>query len=236
MSGSCMSSFARGAAAEAAHIGRNGGLSLAILLLTAMAAGAVVLPEPIGDRRTWLSYGDFPSDELRAEHNGSIHYKAVVKPDGKVESCVIEVSTASAHDKATFCGKIKSRFRFRKVLGPAGAPRYYVLKEPFLYVLPDSKAARPVWPGPDFAIDVQALPKALNGRVEVSVNVAVDAVGHLTACDVPASAAQAALAKVACGQLPTIWSAMPEKNAAGEPIAYVRQMRVEFREAGAPAS
>jgi hypothetical protein len=209
---------------------------MGILVLTAMVAGAVVMPEPVGDPRTWFTLNDFPRDELRASHNGSIYFKAIANPTGRTESCIIEVSTLSANDKAAFCALVKSRFRYKKVPGQDTTPTYFVLEKLFFYTVSDAVNGPPMKAGPDFSIDVQRLPKALKGKIEVQVNVAVDAAGLLTKCDTPADAVQPALAKLACGQLPAIWDPMPEKNAAGEAIAYIRQMRVEFREAVAPAS
>ncbi len=55
---------------------------------------------------------------------------------------------------------------------------------------------------------------------------------ELSDCSAPVGAASAALARAACGQLPSLWVPMPEKNAAGQPVAYVRQLHVEFREGG----
>lgn len=209
---------------------------MAILFLTALAAGVVALPRPIGDPKYWLGFNEYPLDELRADRGGEVYYKALINPAGKAELCVIERATMSTGDQSRFCGRVKSSFRYKPVTGPDGLPTYFLRKERWYYFLPDVGGKAPPPSGADFEIDVQSLPKALNGRVEVRVNVAVNAAGNLTQCDAPAEATQAALAKLACDQLPTIWAVMPEKNATGEPIAYVRQMRVEFREAGAPAN
>jgi len=209
---------------------------MSIVILLAIASGTVPMPGDVGDRRSWLTSDDYPNDEFRAGRNGSIYFKTIANPSGRAEVCIIEMSTLGGRDKAAFCAVVKSRFKYRNVTGPDGSPMYFIEEKSFFYQVPGSKIGTQMRPGPDFAVEVQALPKTLKGRVEVLVNVAVDEAGQLKKCDAPAEAAHPTLARLACGQFPSLWAAMPEKNATGEPIAYIRQMRVEFREAGAPAS
>jgi hypothetical protein len=204
---------------------------MSILALIAMA-GAVAIPDRAGSGESWLRPDDIPKSAFEAGNDGAFFIKAVVNPQGKVELCTVEGATVPVADREAFCKRVKQRFAYRPL---TTAQSYYVLEENYAFILPTDWHRNPLAVPAHFSVDVQKLP-GTKKTVDVTVNVAVDAQGKLSDCSAPADAASAALARVACGQLPSLWVPMPEKNAAGQPVAYVRQLHVEFHEAGAPAN
>jgi hypothetical protein len=202
-----------------------------ILALMAVA-GLVAIPERSGKGDLWLGASDIPRSAFDAGEDGAFLFKAVVNPAGKVERCEVEVSTLKQADREAFCERVKRRFSYRPAGGQQGASSYYVLEEHYAYILPSDWVRMPEAMPPNFLVDVKALP---GGRktADVTVNVAVDAQGALRDCSVPADSGDATLARLGCGQLPAMWVTMAEKNAAGQPVAYVRQFKIQFRTAGA---
>ncbi len=67
-----------------------------LAVMAAVASGAVAMPDPAGNPRLWLDTFDIPESAVRAGENGSIFYKAVVTPEGKVDLCTVEASSAGA--------------------------------------------------------------------------------------------------------------------------------------------
>jgi len=206
---------------------------MSILALMALAAGTVAIPDRAGSVEQWLGPNDIPKSAFDSGKDGAFFFKAVVNPSGKVELCTVEGATVPATDREAFCKRVKQRFAYRPTAGGAG---YYVLEENYAFILPSNWVRNPLAIPPHFAVEVQKLPAGSGKTADVTVNVSVDELGALRDCGAPADTASAALSRLACGQLPGMWSPMPEKNAAGKPVAYVRQLHVEFREPDAPAS
>jgi len=204
---------------------------MSMLLLMSMAAGAVAMPEPAGNPEHWLDPFDIPESAVRTGENGSIFYKLVVGPGGKIDRCNVQAASAQSGDWEKFCGRVKRRFSYSAAKDQAGDPTYYVLEENYAFVLPGTWIRGAQKPGSDFVIDVAQLPGAAGGKIDVAINIAVDATGKLQQCNAPAKAPQPTLSRLACEQLTANWAPMPERNAAGQPISYIRQMQVEFRPA-----
>lgn len=207
---------------------------MSVLMTLALAAsGAVALPAPSGDPAKWLKVEDIPEDAFNSGQDGGFVYKALVTPAGKVEQCqVLAASTAKA-SWTMVCKRIASRGAFAPARDEKGAPAYSVLEDSYAYVLPELWVPGAMKAAPNFVFDVAKLPGGGAEPLRVAVNVAVDASGALRQCDAPAGAKQAALSRAACAQLPQVWQALPERNEAGQPVAYVRAMQVEFRQAPA---
>jgi hypothetical protein len=201
---------------------------MSILALMAFAAGTVAIPDRAGSGEQWLGPNDIPKSAFDAGKDGAFFFKAVVNPAGKVELCTIEGSTVpAAEDRDAFCKRVKQRFAYLPVAGSSG---YYVLEENYAFILPSDWHRNALAIPPHFAVEVKKLPAGAGKTADVTVNVAVDEKGALRDCGVPADATNVALSRLACGQLPSLWSPMPEKNAAGKPVSYARQLHVEFHE------
>lgn len=204
---------------------------MSMMMLMAMATGLVTLPAPTGYPDRWLGPDDIPKAEFNAGKDGTFFFKLVVTPAGKVDQCKVLAATAAETEWGGFCDRVKRRFSYAPVTDHKGVPSHFVVEQGYAYVLPESWVPNAVKAPAYLELDVARLPGATDGKVRVPVNVAVDAGGALSACNAaPAAANNAALAKAACGQLQAQWAAMPEKNAAGQAVGYVRELVVEFRQ------
>jgi hypothetical protein len=202
---------------------------MSLLALMALAS-AVALPDRVGSEDRWLWPGDIPKSAFEAGEDGQIVFKAVVNPSGKVELCAVEGSTVAQLDRETFCKRVKQRLAYHPT---AGTRSYYVLEENYGFVLPSSWVRNKNGVPAHFVMEVSKLPGSGAKAVSVPVNISVDDKGLLLDCSVPADASSAVLGRLACGQLPVIWTPMSETNAAGQHVPYVRQLNVEFREQAA---
>ena len=198
------------------------------LLTLVTLVGAVALPSRVGGDDRWLRSGDIPKSVIKAGVDAEIVFKAVVNPAGKVERCAVEGTTDAYLNREAFCQSVKHRLVYRPT---ADKHSYSVVEENYGIVLPASWVRNKNGVPAHFAMEVSKLPAGLAKAVSVSVNVAVDDKGRLLDCSVPADSSSAVLARLACGQLPVVWTPMSERNAAGQPVAYVR----ELREAPVPA-
>lgn len=200
-----------------------------LALMTAAAVGTVAMPAPIGNPDTWFGAADIPKGELRAGNDGVFVIKAVVNTIGKVDVCKVRPTGARQEDRDEFCDRVKKKAKFGNVINESGAPVYFVFEDTYGYILPDNWRHYGIAPEPSATIDVEKLPDAKDGKADVLVNVSVDAAGKLRQCNPAINVSQVALARLACSQLTASWSALPEKNAAGEAVPYVRQMWVQFK-------
>lgn len=173
---------------------------------------------------------------------GSSFVKFIVAPDGKPIKCVVLATSGNDKLDRDLCRYIENEFRYRPATEVSGQPTFGVFEQMFnLYdrqskIVFDTEA--------DYAIDIASFPGKGDGTEEVSVDVQVDETGALAACAVPDTyirysqsgphhvrlpKPRAALSKIACEQLPKMWEAMPETGGVGQPISYVRPIRVLFR-------
>lgn len=196
-----------------------------VALMTLVAA--VAMPTPVGDRENWFGEEDIPQSQFSAGKNGVFYYKALVKPDGKLDSCKVIASGANKQEQATFCKSAMVRMKYHNVVDQGGGPVYMVVDENFVFVVPDRWRPNLVKPLANLFIETAALPEG--GNNDVTVNIAVDRAGQLRACNAPSGAKDSTLAERTCGQLQVLWSPMPEKDSAGNPVAYIRELRVEYR-------
>lgn len=203
-----------------------------------MLAGTVPpLPPPgapVGNMAEWIRDGDYSVAEIGPQ-GGEAAFRVLFRPDGTVDDCTILRSSGNAAVEAKVCALARRRFRFRPSLGIDGQPKYRILERAANFRF-EATAPPTLSPGPAYILQVDRLP----GRepfLIVSVNVEVDDSGALIACAAPADTPRrlAGYARAACGALPDVWRAMPEKDGAGRPIGYIRDIKIAF-ERNAPAA
>ena len=196
-----------------------------------LLAGAVTLPplgEPVGDSLT-IYVRDSPVGSTTRE-GGSVAYSVLFKPDGYPESCSIMESTGNAIIEERACMIARRRFRFHPSYGVDGQRKYRIYEQRVVFRNREGDTPlAPVLP-PPYILQVARLPD--EGRpFIVNVNVEVDVAGGLVACAVADEESNPAYARAACDALPDIWRPMVEKDMAGQPVAYVRTLRVGFEQA-----
>ncbi len=77
--------------------------------------------KPLGRPGSWVTPNDYPTSELRLDHEGVTGFRVTIGIDGKVASC--EITTTSGWpglDRAT-CQKITARARFEPASDTSGA-------------------------------------------------------------------------------------------------------------------
>ncbi len=76
---------------------------------------------PKGAWKQWVTTNDYPTQELRMEHEGTARYRLSVDSAGKVSDCTITASSGFAGlDRAT-CDTVRRRARFEPATDEAGA-------------------------------------------------------------------------------------------------------------------
>ncbi len=102
---------------------------MSIIMLMAMAAGAVAMPMPSGSPDRWLKIGDIPKAASRPVTTGAFFFKALVAPDGKgrtVQRAGIERAQGRL---GRFLRACEAALRVRRSHRSAGRASYYVLEE-----------------------------------------------------------------------------------------------------------
>jgi protein TonB len=79
------------------------------------------LSRPIGQPGLWVTANDYPSADLRAEHEGTTRFQLSIGADGRVQSCKITVSSGFATLDAAACANIRKRGRFAAATDAMGA-------------------------------------------------------------------------------------------------------------------
>lgn len=91
------------------------------------ALAPVVLPAPRTSPAQWVTWKDFPVDELRAKTNAMVRFRLMVDAKGKVTSCHIQDATRNVELTRVTCQLLKARAAFNPARNAAGGavPGYY---------------------------------------------------------------------------------------------------------------
>lgn len=76
---------------------------------------------PKGQWKNWVTTNDYPTQELRMEHEGVTRYRLSIDSKGQVTECAVTASSGfSGLDKAT-CDTVKRRAKFEPATDQTGA-------------------------------------------------------------------------------------------------------------------
>jgi periplasmic protein TonB len=75
---------------------------------------------PLGNPASWVSPDDYPTSELRLEHEGTTKFRLSIGTDGRVESCTVTGSSGWPRLDAAACAKLAARGRFKPATGDDG--------------------------------------------------------------------------------------------------------------------
>ena len=79
-----------------------------------------IRPIPIGKPSNWISQSDYPTRDLLAGHQGTVHFALAVGANGKPQKCTVTISTGyQSLDQAT-CTAMLSRASFRPIIETNG--------------------------------------------------------------------------------------------------------------------
>ncbi len=76
---------------------------------------------PKGDTGRWVTPDDYPTQDLRLEHQGITSIQAIIGADGRVKRCEIVGSSGFPSLDRTACDKFTSRARFEPASDETGA-------------------------------------------------------------------------------------------------------------------
>lgn len=77
---------------------------------------------PRGDQSRWVTPNDYPSSELRAEHQGTTRVQLAIDEQGRVSNCSVVKSSGYPLLDLTACSKVAQRARFDPATGTDGQP------------------------------------------------------------------------------------------------------------------
>jgi protein TonB len=78
------------------------------------------LARPIGKPGQWVTANDYPSNDLRAEHEGTTRFQLSIGADGKVRGCEVTVSSGFASLDKAACDNLRKRGKFAPASGTNG--------------------------------------------------------------------------------------------------------------------
>ena len=76
---------------------------------------------PKGKTGNWVTTNDYPTSDLRQEHEGSTRYRLTIDTSGKVSSCAVEASSGFAGLDQAACANLTRRGRFEPATDETGA-------------------------------------------------------------------------------------------------------------------
>lgn len=79
------------------------------------------LAKPKGGTANWVTANDYPTNELRREHQGDSGLLLTVSPEGRVTRCEIAMPSGWPALDAAACDKVSKRARFEAARDTAGA-------------------------------------------------------------------------------------------------------------------
>lgn len=75
---------------------------------------------PLGTPARWVSPDDYPTAELRREHEGTTRFRLGIASDGRVTSCTITATSGWPVLDAAACAKLTARAKFRPATDEGG--------------------------------------------------------------------------------------------------------------------
>ncbi len=76
---------------------------------------------PKGKTTGWVTTNDYPTSDLRAEHEGSVRYRLTINAAGKVSSCAVVVSSGFTGLDQAACANLTRRGQFEPAADGTGA-------------------------------------------------------------------------------------------------------------------
>ncbi len=199
-----------------------------------LLASALAFAAPANSPATWTSDRDYPSGALRRREEGTVGFRLLIGPIGRVAQCGITESSGSSDlDKGT-CEIIAAHSKFKPAIDEAGQRSYNFFDGHLTWILPGRsgpiRSRKPPPPQPNMELTVQKLPDGTREKT-VRLITRLDAAGQMVACKPgPSNPKEIKLAKVACEQA----KAMPVEitmDENGNPIPLVRGLSILFKAA-----
>lgn len=201
-----------------------------IMLAAQLAAPAPINPESI------VSYHDFPAEALRRGISRFVAFRVTVRPDGSVQDCTIERPSGDPKLDVFSCALMLKRAKFEPAKWIDGTPAYGVFRSSFDWTVggyPSEKKLERAVPA-DMDLSVNMLPPGAGTTAKVAVQIAVDEKGRVLGCEdrppLPHELTKhfAELVPIACQRMVSEFTAVPAKDASGEPVRSAQDATILF--------
>lgn len=204
----------------------------------ALAASAQLSAPLPKEALTVFSSDDMPEYVQRGGINQFVFTRTTVRPDGSLQDCGLERSSGDPNLDGYTCSIILKRARFEAPRWIDGSPAYAVVRAPVTWSIGGQASGRELqraYPA-DIDVSVDRLPRGARSPTNVELVVAVEDSGRVVACsEAPAHSGPLQdrsfpeLARIACAQMTSKFTAFPAKDASGKAVRSVQNAYVAFR-------
>jgi len=212
------------------------------MLGIALAATAQLsLPVPVGNKspdvRAIFTADDFPAYLQMEGVSREVHTRTTVRPDGTIESCLVEGTSGDRKLDAYTCAIILKRARLLPARWIDGTPTYGVIRMPVSWRVansPPTEAEMLRSAEPDVDLSVNHLPKGAGSMAAVNVEIAVDTNGRAVSCEeapTPSITPRKRfpeLVELACQTVTKEYTAVPPVDSLGKPVRSIQTVSVRF--------
>ncbi len=172
--------------------------------------------KPVGDISRWFNERDYRDLQGR----GAVRFKVLFSKEGVPTRCTIEASTGNAEVEALACRRVHERFRFQPSHDTDGQQVPHVFVRSVKFGRFDSPAF-------DAAAQAYAVAIAGAGKEErFGATIDVGPTGVIQGCTARGPRDTVVSGKAVCDALAASWQPLVERDAADEPIRYVRGVSV----------
>jgi len=199
------------------------------MLWIAVAAG---LAEPVAvNPISWWSPDDMPAYVQRQGVTRRLLTRTTVQPDGKIQSCAVEVSSGDVALDTLTCEIILQRGKFLPAHWMDGSTVYGVHRQTMTWLIGERSQNKylPV----DFDLTVNQLPRGFKSPVIIWATLALDEHGHPLSCiqEPPNNGnrnTDQRLLAITCSTLMKDFKGTPAIDEAGNSIRSVQNASVRF--------
>lgn len=172
-----------------------------------------------------LTPADVPMEIMEENVLHTVGIAVTVKPDGRVQSCLVEKSSGNRKLDSYTCKLLTRRARFRRPTHIDGSPAYGLYRTGINWWAGNGYPPRRL-PLADLYLTVSKLPPKLESPLSVRLKVAVDPTGRASHCLAEDSKEQPELVRLGCEQLLKSYQPSPVRSEAGVPVASVQSATV----------
>jgi len=203
--------------------------AIGFLQSTEVPKGPLATPlKPKSPPGSWATNDDYPSEAIRKEQYGTLHFTLTIDATGRPDSCHITWTSGFAELDQYSCAIFLKRAKFYPARDGAGKPIRATFSSTFRWEIPGAPKARDV-PGIDLVVEVAKLPTGYARPALTRVHFARS--GKPDSCRVEASSGNAAIDKVACEQVMS-QSPAPNERINGGGMPDTRMVQVTFEPTG----
>jgi hypothetical protein len=188
---------------------------------------AAQLSAPLPTREHWVSPDDVPLELLEGNVLETVGFAITVKPDGRIQDCLIEVSSGNRKLDAYTCKLASQRLRFRPGRLSDGSAVYGVYRTSLKWWAGDDYP--PTLRGlSDVYLTVSQLPPKLKSPTVVRLMCGVDETGGISDCVAEDEKSPVELVQIGREQVIKSYTAKPARTIEGVAVQSTQSVLVSF--------